>query len=425
MAAVEGMIEDLRRKGVVIWADGDELRARGKLSANKADLDRLREHKPEILHYLRRTNREPLLRSLDDERFAGVSPDDFTLFLETDRYGDRSPAFDRMIGASDDHAWHPLDKRYLDFDEPFDLEHSAVLDPEVFPCLRAPSVRARLSQEDRVRFVNQVAWLRFSTLLHGEQGALNLSASLCSVLKDQGAQEFAANQTREEARHVTAFARYIERRWGRPAPCLPTLRDFLNEIVLSSDVTKKIIGMQVMVEGLAMGTLASLFRSLEDPVGKRLVQLVMTDEAFHHRFGRLWIDETLPRLVEADRERLQAWTSHCLRSFILKMSPPLELHVLRREFGLDPVVVGLEMQAASDMPIRETSFGTQEIFRVLARALLSAGLLSEDDRTAFLSFVAHDHGETAFHREIVEEGMAYLRTINGEPRIRQRIAPEA
>ena len=58
----------------------------------------------------------------------------------------------------------------------------------------------------------------FSSILHGEQGALNLSASLCHVLYDQGAQEYAANQTREEARHVTAFAKYIKARWGRPVP---------------------------------------------------------------------------------------------------------------------------------------------------------------------------------------------------------------
>src|SRR3546814_14745152 len=64
----------------------------------------------------------------------------------------------------------------------------------------------------------------FSSILHGEQGALNLSASLCHVLKDQGAQEYAANQTREEARHVTAFARYIKARWGRPVECGPLLK---------------------------------------------------------------------------------------------------------------------------------------------------------------------------------------------------------
>ena len=56
-----------------------------------------------------------------------------------------------------------------------------------------------------------------SNLLHGEQGALSLSASLCHVLLDPGAQEYAANQAREEARHVTGFTRYIAGPLGRAA----------------------------------------------------------------------------------------------------------------------------------------------------------------------------------------------------------------
>ena len=55
-----------------------------------------------------------------------------------------------------------------------------------------------------------------STLLHGEQGALSLSASLTSILRDPGSQEYAANQTREEARHVAGFSNYIKTRWGTP-----------------------------------------------------------------------------------------------------------------------------------------------------------------------------------------------------------------
>ena len=81
----------------------------------------------------------------------------------------------------------------------------------------AEKLLERMAEEDRQRLEAQAA------VLHGEQGALNLSASLCHVLKDQGAQEYAANQTREEARHVTAFARYIRARWGEPTPCGPVL----------------------------------------------------------------------------------------------------------------------------------------------------------------------------------------------------------
>ena len=80
------------------------------------------------------------------------------------------------------------------------------------------------------------------------------------MLKDQGAQEYAANQTREEARHVTAFAKYIKARWGRPVDCGPVLKDLLVEIIDAPEVYKKIIGMQMLVEGLAMGAFATATR---------------------------------------------------------------------------------------------------------------------------------------------------------------------
>ncbi len=101
-----------------------------------------------------------------------------------------------------------------------------------------------------------------SSILHGEQGALNLSASLCHVLRDPGAQEYAANQTREEGRHVTAFAKYIIARWGSPLPCGTVLADLLQEIVHAPEVYKKIIGMQMLVEGLAMGAFATIYQGM-------------------------------------------------------------------------------------------------------------------------------------------------------------------
>ena len=91
--------------------------------------------------------------------------------------------------------------------------------------LKLPYVAETLADpKQRIAFINYMQLWNFSSILHGEQGALNLSASLCHVLKDQGAQEYAANQTREEARHVTAFAKYIKARWGRPVECGATCR---------------------------------------------------------------------------------------------------------------------------------------------------------------------------------------------------------
>src|SRR5258708_12784887 len=98
--------------------------------------------------------------------------------------------------------------------------------------LRVPYVSDFFSDpKARIAFINHMQLWGFSSILHGEQGALNLSASLCHVLWDQGAQEYAANQTREEARHVTPFAKYIYSRWGRPVEAGAPLTALLIELI--------------------------------------------------------------------------------------------------------------------------------------------------------------------------------------------------
>ena len=60
-----------------------------------------------------------------DAMYGAVAPDDFESMLTLERYGERSTAFDKIISATHDHFWDPLDKKYIDFDEPFDLENEA------------------------------------------------------------------------------------------------------------------------------------------------------------------------------------------------------------------------------------------------------------------------------------------------------------
>ena len=68
--------------------------------------------------------------------YDAVAPDDFESMLELDRYNARSTAFDKIISATHDHFWDPLDKKYIDFDEPFDLENEAMVPEEQQPLLR-------------------------------------------------------------------------------------------------------------------------------------------------------------------------------------------------------------------------------------------------------------------------------------------------
>ncbi len=350
--------------------------------------------------------------------YDAVAPDDFESMLELDRYGNRSTAFDKIISATHDHFWDPLDKKYIDFDEPFDMENEMLLPEDMIVSLSTDYVSNHLSDwKTRVRFVNQSTLRTFSSILHGEQGALNLSASLCHVLKDQGAQEYAANQTREEARHVTAFAKYIKARWGKPVECGPTLKTLLVDIIGSPEVYKKIIGMQMLVEGLAMGAFATVFAKTNDPLAKKLMQLVMTDEAFHHKFGKIWADRTIPHLSEKEHETIEMWAAHCFQTLLFNLVAPTQQRDLYEEFGLDPDRVIAEMAANMTDDIRRENMKEQSnIFRVLVKTLLNAGIITDRTKAFYGTYVdieeLRGEGDRMIGDDIAEEGIAYLQEIN-------------
>ena len=361
-----------------------------------------------------------------DQMYGAVAPDDFESMIELDRYEQRSTAFDKIISATHDHFWDPLDKKYIDFDEPFDIENIQMMpDDQVFQ-LQIPYVRDHLVKTgQKIKFANEMQLWSFSSILHGEQGALNLSASLCHVLKDQGAQEYAANQTREEARHVTAFAKYIKARWGRPVECGPTLKALLVDIISAPEVYKKIIGMQMLVEGLAMGAFATIFNETNDPLAKKLTQLVMTDEAFHHKFGKIWADRTIPKMSQEERETVEDWAAHCFQSLLFNLGSPVQQSQVYRDFGMDPdrVLEGVREIIQNDDARRERLKSQTNIFRVLIKTLLKAGLITQRTRSFYAAYVDLDElaaeGERMVGDDIAEEGIAYLQEINFKDRARQ------
>ena len=357
--------------------------------------------------------------------YEAVSPDDFEAMLDLDRYGARSTAFDKIISATHDHFWDPLDKKYIDFDEPFDMENEMLLPEDMIISLSTDYVSNHLSDwKTRVRFANQSALRSFSSILHGEQGALNLSASLCHVLLDQGAQEYAANQTREEARHVTAFAKYIKARWGRPVEAGPTLKALLIDIIGSPEVYKKIIGMQMLVEGLAMGAFATFYQKLNDPLGRKLMQLVMTDEAFHHKFGKIWADRTVPKLSPEEHAVIEDWAAHCFQTLLFNLVSPHQQLDLYAEFGLDPDKVVEEYGKIMTDDLRRENMKEQtNIFRVLVKTLLNAGIITDRTKAFYAMYVDIDElrseGDRMVGDDIAEEGIRHLQAIN----FRDRPAP--
>ena len=91
--------------------------------------------------------------------------------------------------------------------------------------------------------------------------------------------------------------------------------------MLVAEVYKKIVGMQMLVEGLAMGAFATLYTKTRDPLLRHLCQLVMTDEAFHHKFGKIWADRTIPKLSQGGAEMIEDWAAQCVPDAAVQSDP--------------------------------------------------------------------------------------------------------
>ena len=351
----------------------------------------------------------PIYNTLDRDDFAGM--------IENDRYGSRSSDFDEIISATVDHFWDPLDPRYIDFNQPFDQTADTIM-PRDF-CIELQSeVAGRLDEGQQIALANQNTRFQLSSILHGEQGALSLSASLTMILKDPGAQEYAANQTREEARHVTGFARYIQCRWGTPLSPGPTLRNLLSEIVVSQQVYKKLIGMQMLIEGLAMGAFATINGNTNDPLLQRLVQFVMTDEAFHHKFGKIWADKTIPNLTEQEHEIVENWAAECFQHLLFNLINAEQKQEIYAEFGLDwKWVRSAVMEAFTDETRRDRMTESTDIFRVLIKTLLKCGIITDRTRHIYAQWVdmdeLHREDPEVVGSEVAVATMEILRDING------------
>ena len=352
-----------------------------------------------------------------DPIYNTIDRDNFLSLIEVDRYADRTDAFDQIISSTVDHFWDPTDEAYLQYDaEKFDLSQQTVM-PTEFAIELNCSVADRLDEGQQIKLANENTRFMLSSILHGEQGALSLSASLCQIMRDPGAQEYAANQAREEARHVTGFAKYIETRWGTPLASGPTLRNLMNDMVLAPEVYKKLVGMQMLIEGLAMGAFATIHSKTQDPLLRKLVQFVMTDEAFHHRFGKIWADKTVPKLSEQEHEVVEAWAAECFQTLLFNLVNAEQKQEIYTEFGLDwQWVRSAVLEAFGDENRRKAMTENTNIFRVLIKTLLKAGIITDRTKPVYSAWV--DMNELALEddevagSDVADEGIELLRDIN-------------
>jgi hypothetical protein len=354
-----------------------------------------------------------------DSIYDTVDRDDFGSMLDVHRYNARSTAFDQIISLTRDHHWDPNDPAYVDFDAvPFDMKNDTIM-PRDFTVELQCAVKDKLDEGQQIALANESTRFTMSSLLHGEQGAFSLSASLVQIMRDPGAQEYAANQAREEARHVAGFTKYIQKRYGTPIGCGKTLATLMDELVLAPEVYKKLVGMQMLIEGLAMGAFATIHSRTQDPLLRRVVQLTMADEAFHHRFGKIWADRTIPKLTEEEHERVEDWAAKCFQTLLFNLVNAEQKQAIYPQFGLEwQWVRSAIMEAFTDNDRRRMMREGTNIFRVLIKTLFKAGIITDRTKGVYAAWVDMEElrGESdeVVGMDLADATVAELREINAK-----------
>ena len=160
---------------------------------------------------------------------------------------------------------------------------------------------AKLSDTERKQFVRDSQDWTLSQLMHGEQGALLVASQLTSCAPTFNAKLYAASQTFDEARHVEAFNKYLQTRMGRIMPIGKNLKALLDKVLTDPRWDFKFIGMQIIIEGLALAIFNTMKESTQDPVLKRILSLVIRDEARHVTFGVNYLTSFVTTLTEEEK----------------------------------------------------------------------------------------------------------------------------
>lgn len=161
----------------------------------------------------------------------------------------------------------------------------------------------KLSKSQQETFTAHSTAQLLSQFLHGEQGALMTAACVTHSVPDAGAKLYAATQTMDEARHVEVYSKYCDK-IAMVYPMSPWLKALIDATLQSDRYEKVMIGMNMIVEGLALGAFNNMYRSTTCPLLKQLTFNVMRDESRHVSFGHVFLGPVIKTLHPDDVEDL-------------------------------------------------------------------------------------------------------------------------
>lgn len=190
-----------------------------------------------------------------------------------------------------------------------DLDWDVSIDPSN-PIMRRENTQyydmpffKRLSKPQQETFIAHSTAQMLSQFLHGEQGALLTASTITHGVPDVQAKYYAASQTMDEARHVEVYDRYVNK-IAMHYPMVSWLKQLVDVTLKTENVHKIMIGMNMIIEGLALGAFNNMYRQTEEPLLKSITFNVMRDESRHVSFGHVFLAPRVAAMHPDDREDL-------------------------------------------------------------------------------------------------------------------------
>jgi hypothetical protein len=218
-----------------------------------------------------------------------------------------------------------------------DLDWSTEVDPEGLVDLSSPGMQlmrsatlepgspmASWSDKELIALGIEMFKANISQFMHGEQGAMMVAAKIVETVPWIDAKYYAATQTMDEARHTEVFAKYLETKVGSAYPMSPFLEAQIMALIEDSRWDIAYLGMQIVIESLALAAFGDMLRRTTEPLLKKLLRYVMSDEARHVAFGVLSLKEFYAELSQAElKDRQEFLIENTLRNRARSTTPEI------------------------------------------------------------------------------------------------------
>lgn len=217
-----------------------------------------------------------------------------------------SPELARLYEAAKASQWNATTDLDWTIDvDPFDT--SKDLFPEALsPLPSIPAYRKLDLRGQQVQRHALLAWM-LSQFLHGEQGALFAACQVTEAVHGLDGKLYGSTQVVDEGRHVEVFYRYLSDKLGKLYTVNDNLFTLIDALMTDGRWDLKFLGMQIMVEGLALAAFGTLRQTSREPLLRELLRYVITDEARHVHYGVLSLKDFYHQLPEPDRREREDW----------------------------------------------------------------------------------------------------------------------